>query len=115
MFELTLVDHLRLTFGHVVYRHKIHSQFAYRRARWSRWLRAMEAALMAAVVGSATATALGEGQIYATLTAALAAIGAAVLLVDLTLDFGRSAQMHAWCANRLWRIREEYRALLADL
>src|SRR5262249_51501387 len=26
-----------------------------------------------------------------------------------------SAQMHGWCANRLWRIREEYRALLADL
>ena len=26
MFELTLIDHLRLTFGHVVYRHKTHSR-----------------------------------------------------------------------------------------
>jgi hypothetical protein len=115
MFELTLVDHLRLTFGHVVYRHKTHSQFAHERARRSRWLKAIEAALMAAVVGTATATALGKGQIYATLTAVFGVMAAAALLVDLTLDFGRSAQMHAWCASRLWLIREEYRALLADL
>jgi hypothetical protein len=70
---------------------------------------------MAGVVGTATAAAFGKGQIYAALAAVLAAIAVAALLVDLTVDFGRSAQMHAWCANRLWLIREEYRALLADL
>ena len=42
-----------------------------------------------------------------TLAAVLAAAAVAALLVDLTLDFGRSAQMHAWCANRLWLIRED--------
>jgi hypothetical protein len=115
MFELTLIDHLRLTFGHVVYRHKTHSQFAHDRARRSRWLKVIEAALMAAVVGTATAVAFGKGQIYATLTGVFAAMAVAALVVDLTFDFGRSAQMHAWCANRLWLIREEYRALLADL
>ena len=40
MFELTLIDHLRLTFGHVAYRHKTHSQLAHERARRSRWLKA---------------------------------------------------------------------------
>jgi hypothetical protein len=115
MFELTLIDHLRLTFGHVVYRHKTHSQLAHQRARRSRWLKAIEAALMAGVAGTATAAAFGKGPIYTTLAAVLASAAVAALLVDLTLDFGRSAQMHAWCANRLWLIREEYRALLADL
>ena len=32
MFELTLIDHLRLTFGHVVYRHKAHSHLALARS-----------------------------------------------------------------------------------
>ena len=63
MFELTLIDHLRLTFGHVVYRHKTHSQLAHERARRSRWLKAIEAALMAGVVGTATAAAFGKGPI----------------------------------------------------
>ena len=92
MFELTLIDHLRLTFGHVVYRHKTHSQLAHERARRSRWLKAIEAALMAGVVGTATAAAFGKGPIYTTLAAVLAAIAVAALLVDLTLDFGRSAR-----------------------
>ena len=30
MFQLTLVDHLRMTFGHIVYQHRAHAQIAYR-------------------------------------------------------------------------------------
>src|SRR4029453_17527943 len=83
MFELTLIDHLRLTFGHVVYRHKTHSQFAHERARRSRWLKAIEAVLMAGVVATETAAAFGKGSIYTTLAAVLAVFAAAALLVDL--------------------------------
>ena len=38
MFPLSLVDHLRLTFGHVIYSHKAHAQAAERQARLDRWL-----------------------------------------------------------------------------
>jgi hypothetical protein len=115
MFDLTLVDHLRLTFGHVIYRHRAHSQIAHERARRSRQLKAIEALLMAAVAAGAVAAAFGKGQAYATASAVLAAVALTTLLLDLTCDFGRSAQVHAWCATRMWRIREQYRALLSDL
>src|SRR4029077_15379404 len=49
MFELTLLDHLRLTYRQVVVRHRTHLQMAGWRARWSRSLRTAEALLMAGV------------------------------------------------------------------
>ena len=105
MFDLTLVDQLRQTFGHDVYRHRAHSQIAHERARRSRQLKAIEALLMGAVAAGAVAAAFGQGQAYAMASAVLAAVALTTLLLDLTCDFGRSAQVHAWCATRLWRPR----------
>jgi hypothetical protein len=85
MFQLTLVDHLRLTFGHVIYAHRAHSELALRHARWNRWL------------------------------AAAAAVAVATLVIRLVFDFDRSASAHRACSARLWKIREQYRALIADL
>ena len=33
----------------------------------------------------------------------------------MTFDLDGTAQAHAWCATRLWQIREQYRAVLSDL
>src|SRR5262245_31756467 len=44
--QLTLLDHLRLTFGHVVYRHRAHAHLARSLAQWSRRLRIAEALWM---------------------------------------------------------------------
>jgi hypothetical protein len=115
MFELTLVDHLRLTFGHVIFRHKAHSQIAHTRARWSRWLTVAEAVLMVGVALTALGVAFGKGSGYAIVCAVCAAFALAALLVNLMFDFGQSARTHAWCAAQLWHIREAYRALLSDL
>jgi hypothetical protein len=115
MFELTLLDHLRMTFGHIVYRHKAHAQIAYSRARWSRGLRAAEALLISGVVFAALGGAFGRGPAYEIGSAVLAALALATLLLHLTFDFDGSAQAHASCATRLWQIREQYRALLSDL
>jgi hypothetical protein len=50
------------------------------------------------------------------LSAAAAALAAVVTLVArLALDLERSSSVHRTCSTRLWRIREQYRALLADL
>ena len=46
MFGLTLVDHLRMTFGHVIYTHRVHSQLAARYAHWNRSSMAAEALLV---------------------------------------------------------------------
>jgi hypothetical protein len=115
MFELTLLDHLRMTFGHIVYRHRAHAELAYSRARWSRGLRAAEALLMTGVAFTALAGAFGRGFGYDVGCAVLAVLALATLLLNLTFDLDGSAQAHASCATRLWQIREQYRALLSDL
>ena len=116
---LTLLDHLRMTFGHVVYRHRAHSKIAHARARWSRHLKAAEALLMTGVVitaaGAAAGTSVGKGQAYAIATLLLAGLSLAVLLVHLMFDLDRSARAHASCATQLWRIVERYRGVLSDL
>jgi hypothetical protein len=115
MFQLSLVDHLRLTFGHVVYRYRAHAHLAYASARWSRRLRAAEVLLLIGVAFSAGAAAVGQGPVYAAVSAILAVCAIVTLLFSLTIDFGGAAQTHSVCAGRLWLIRERYRALLTDL
>jgi SMODS and SLOG-associating 2TM effector domain family 4 len=115
MFELTLLDHLRLTFGHVVYRHKVHSQLAHSRARKGRWLRALEAALVASAGGFALAGVFGYSRVWVGVSAVLALFALVALLVHLAIDVDGSALVHGACAARLWPLRERYRALMSDL
>jgi len=115
MFDLSLLDHLRLTFGHVVNRHRAHSQLAWSRSRWSRRLRAIEALLMIGVLIAAFAAASGNGRGYVIASAVFAGLALVPLLVHLTFDLDASARAHALCATALWQMRERYRALLSDL
>src|SRR4029077_14017154 len=72
MFELSLLDHLRLTFGHVVSRQHVHTRLASSRARWSQRLRAGEAVSIAGVAVLAACAALGRGRAYEISCAVLA-------------------------------------------
>jgi hypothetical protein len=115
MFQLTLVDHLRMTFGHIVCQHRAHAQIAYSRSRWSRRLKAFEALLMTAVAVTALGAAFGQGYAYEIGSAVLAILAVICLFLHFGFDLDRSAQAHAACATRLWYIRERYQALLSDL
>jgi hypothetical protein len=115
MFELTLLDHLRLTFGHVVFRHKAHAHIAGSRARWSKRLRVAEAVLLLAVAAAAFAAASGRSHVFDIISASLACLALATLLIHFSVDFDGTARVHAECASRLWQLRERYRALLSDL
>ena len=115
MFGVTLIDHLRLTFGHIVRQYEIHSRMARSRVRWSRALRAAEAILMIGVVVAAIQTIAGGSARTAVAAAVLAVLALVILVVHLAFDLERSAQAHASCAARLWHLREQYRALLSDL
>jgi hypothetical protein len=115
MFGLTLVDHLRLTFGHVIYAHRTHAQLALRHSRWHRGLIALEALLMlGAALASVTLVTTGEAR-YAVVAAVTASLAVLVLVARLMYDFEGGANVHRVAAARLWHIREQYRALLADL
>ena len=115
MFQLTLVDHLRLTFGHVIYAHRAHSQLALRHALWNRWLLGAEALLMLGAALASIALMLTGQTTYGVLTAVASAAAVGTLIVRLAWDFDRSASAHRACSARLWQIREQYRAVIADV
>jgi hypothetical protein len=115
MFELSLIDHLRLTFGHIVYRQKAHSQIAYSRSIWGRVLRGVEALFMVGVIVTSVAAASGRGHGYVMASAVLAGLSLITLLVHLTFNIDASVRAHASSAARLWQMREQYSAILSDL
>jgi hypothetical protein len=115
MFELSLFDHLRLTFGHIVYRQKAHLQTARSRVAWSRALRGAEAVLMLGVAFTSLAAAYGRGSGYVIASAVLGGVALLILLFQVTFDLETSAREHRSSAARLWQIREQYRAILSDL
>jgi hypothetical protein len=115
MFELTLLDHLRLMFGHVVDRHQAHSRMAGSRGRWNRAFKAAEVVLLMAASGTSLAAALGKGRGYAIAAAAASGVALVTYFLHLTLNLESSARAHGECASRLWELQERYRAVLSDL
>ncbi len=115
MFNLTLIEHLRLTFGDIVHRRRAHSYLAQTNARWSRRLRGAEALLMLGVGTAAAAAAFGKGDGYVIVVAVLAGLALVTLLMHLTFDVEGAADAHRACATRLWRLQEQYRVLLTEL
>ena len=115
MFNLTLRDHLHLTFSEIIQRHNTHAAKAQSRARWGRRLRSSEAVLVGCAAIAATGTAFRYGQPLAIAAAAMAGVALLILLVNLAFDFDASARAHAASGAQLWGLRERYRALLSDL
>ena len=115
MFPLSLVDHLRLTFGHVIYSHKAHARAAERQTRLDRWLKAAEVLLLLVTTVSAVSLTFTLQPAWAIGAATAALLAIVTLVVRLSLDLERSSAVHRACSARLWRVREQYRALLADL
>jgi len=115
MLGLTLVDHLRLTFGHVIYTHRAHTELAARCAKRNRILQVVEGlGLLITVIGSVALLTTG-GVAYSIVTAIAASGAVLAFSTRVILDLDTSANAHRTCGARLWHIREQYRALLADL
>jgi hypothetical protein len=115
MFGLTLIDHLRLTFGHIIYTHRAHSRLALHHGRWNRGLQVAEALLMIGTAAAAISLVQTGQPTQAIVTAIAATLALVVLVVRLLFDFETSAAIHRACGAQLWHLREQYRALLADL
>jgi hypothetical protein len=115
MFDVTLVDHLRLTFGHVVHSYQAHLELAERFSRLVRALRLLQILLTTIAGGSAIAAAMTGLRSYQVAAAAAAASVLVVLILQLTLNDESAAFAHRSAAVRLWLIREKFRALLSDV
>ena len=115
MFDLSLLDTLRLGFGQVVYHYKSHSHAAAALARRGQFFRVVETLLMMGVAVTALGAAFGRGHLFAVAAAVLASVALLVFLIHVTFNFESTARAHHVCSTRLWHVREQYRALLSDL
>ena len=115
MFDLSLMDTLRLGFGEVVHHHRSHASAASTASRCGRWLRAGETVLLTGVAITAVAAAFGRGYAYSVASAVMASVALLLFLVHAVFDVDSVARAHQVCSTRLWHMREQYRALLADL
>jgi conflict system pore-forming effector with SLATT domain len=114
MFQLSLVDHIRLSFGSVATSYRAHSRAAERLTARARQSRVFMVVLLAAATGASLFTLFGTrpAQYVAISTSALALLAYTVVL---SLDFEPRAAAHRACAARLWLLSERYRSLLAEV
>jgi len=115
MFNVTLVDHLHMTFEHVLRSRLTHEQLAARLARRA-WLTLLaDLALLAVLVAATLASVLTGARWYGIVSAVLASLALAVAIGYAAANFERRIHAHRWCAARLWLFGERYRALLSEL
>ena len=114
MFQLSVVDHIRLSFATIAGAYESHATAAGRLARWSWYVKlAMVALLAAAVVLCLLALTRGRAfQIAATVLTAAAFVGCTIYVA---LDLERRIYAHRSSAARCWLLTERYRALLAEV
>ncbi len=114
MFQLSVVDHIRLSFGSAVTAYEAHADAAARLARWAWYARitTMAAVALAAIL-SGIALHAGRGvQIAATASATVALIACSGYIA---FDPTPRIYGHRATAARLWMLCEKYRALLAEV
>ena len=70
---------------------------------------------MLATASAAAALVFNPDPSLAIAAASSAGLAMAVLVARLAFDFERSSLAHRACSTRLWHVREQYRAVLADL
>jgi len=114
MFQLSLVDHIRLSFGHVVYTYRAHARVAERLALRAAQIRAAILTLSGVATGAAV-LALGGDRRIQIAAAVSAGLAFALYALSAALDLEPRAYAHRSCAARLWLLCEKYRALLAEV
>jgi hypothetical protein len=115
MFQITLLDHLRMSFGGVVHGYRAHSEIAERLQRRVWQLRIGELVLLGGALAANITAVVRSDPRYAVLGAVVAGLALALFTLYVAVNFESRIYAHRWCASRLWLIREKYRALLAEM
>ena len=115
VFQITLIDHLRLSFGGTIHAYKAHIAIAERLTRRLWQIRICELVLLGAAMGTAVMAAYRAQARYAVMAAILSGAALALFAVYVAINLEARVNAHRWCASRLWLIREKYRALLSEM
>ena len=112
MFCLSVVDHIRLDFGHVAQNYTVHADAAERLAGYILKVRIAILALLAMTVIAAVA-AIGLPSWNFDVSVAIGStLALAAYVAQTALALEARVQAHRTCAHRLWLIAEGYRSLL---
>jgi hypothetical protein len=111
MFNLKLLDHLHLTFAHVMRGERAHAESATRLSRRAAYFRIAELVVLGGAVAASLAAVLGSSRGFAILTAVLASLALAVYVVWLASNFEPRIDAHL-VRRAVPAIGERYRALL---
>jgi hypothetical protein len=114
MFQLSLVDHIRLTFGSVVSAYEGHADAAVRLARFS-WYSKLGILLIVGLSGGASVGAALRGGFFTIAAPSLGAIAFAACAAYLAVDPEKRVYAHRATAAKLWLICEGFRTLLAEI
>ena len=114
MFQLSIIDHIRLSFGSVIAAYEGHADAGARLSRWGWYARLATLCLAAAAtVLSGIALQAGHGFQIGAMAAATATL--AVSAGYIAFDPTPRIYGHRSSAARLWVVCEHYRALLAEV
>ena len=115
MFQVTLLDHLRMSFGGVVHDYYAHSSLAARLHRRAWQLRIAEFLLLGGALAANIMALVRLNPKYAVLGALCGGAALALFAVYVAMNLESRIHAHRWCASRLWLVREKYRALLSEI
>jgi hypothetical protein len=114
MFQLSLIDHIRLSFGSVATSYRAHARAAERLAARTRQSRVLLLLLLGVTTGTALVALTGVRH-FQVAAAALAVVSLVGYAISMSFDFESRAYAHRACAAQLWKLCEKYRSLLAEV
>jgi hypothetical protein len=115
MFRLSVVDHVRLNFGHVVQNYTVHAKAAERLAGLALKARFTVLALMGLATAVMVIGLLQPARQYQISAAIFAALATAIFALYVGVGVEGRVWAHRACAHRLWIMCERYRSLLAEI
>jgi hypothetical protein len=115
MFRLSVVDHVRLSFGHVVQSYTAHARVAERLAARAWQLKIVILTLLGIAAAASVLALVGASRTLQGVAAGAAGLAFAAYAVYVALDLEPRVQAHRAWASRLWLVCERYRALLAEI
>jgi hypothetical protein len=114
MFRLSVIDHVRLNFGHAAQNYTVHAAAAERLAGFVIKSRLTLLLLLAMTTAAAVASVVQPARHFQLSAAIGAGLTLAAYVVQVILGLEARVHAHRVCAHRLWLVGERYRALLAE-
>jgi SMODS and SLOG-associating 2TM effector domain family 4 len=114
MFNLSVIDHIRLSFASVVNAYEGHTEAAVRLSRWG-WYSKIALLALLGLACAAELVALKAGRPYLIAAAVISTLAFAVCAAWVALDLEPRIYAHRSSAAKFWLLCEQYRALLAEV